>query len=61
MAQGKPQLKFERNPYNNFRDNRCHRRTTDGRTTDDGRTSRAKNEASSMKPCDVIEVAVHDL
>ncbi len=37
MAQGKPQLKFERNPYNNFRDNRCHRRTTDGRTTNDGR------------------------
>ncbi len=45
-AQGKPQLKFERNPCNKFRDNRCHRRTdgrTDGRmddgrrTTDDGR------------------------
>ncbi len=29
MAQGKPQLKFERNPCNNFRDNQCHRRTTD--------------------------------
>ncbi len=29
MAQGKPQLKFERNPCNNFRDNRCHRRTTE--------------------------------
>ncbi len=38
MAQGKPQLKFERNPCSNFRDNRCHRRTDDGRqTTDDGR------------------------
>ena len=36
MAQGKPQLKFERNPYNNFSDNRCHRRTTDGGTTNDG-------------------------
>ncbi len=30
MAQGKPQVKFERNPCNNFRDNQCHRRT-DGR------------------------------
>ncbi len=29
MSQGKPQLKSERNPYNNFRDNR----TTDGRWT----------------------------
>ncbi len=34
MAHGKPQLKFERNPWNNFRNNRCH-----GRTTDDGRIS----------------------
>ncbi len=34
MAQGKPQLKFERNPNIKFRDN-CD---TDGRTTDDGRT-----------------------
>ncbi len=35
MAQGKPQLKFERNPYIKFRDN-CDTdgRTTDGRTTD---------------------------
>ncbi len=31
MAQGKPQLKFERNLRNNFRDNGCHRRTTDSR------------------------------
>ncbi len=31
MAQGKPQLKFERNPCNNFRDNRCHRRTDEFR------------------------------
>ena len=37
MAQRKPQLKFERNPWNNFRDNRCHRRK-DGRTMD-GRTN----------------------
>ncbi len=42
MAQGKPQLKFERNPYIKFRDN-CDTdgrtddgQTTDGRTTDDG-------------------------
>ena len=35
MGQGKPQLKFKRNPYNNFRDNRCHRRTTGWRTTDE--------------------------
>ncbi len=34
-AQGKPQLKFERNPCNNFRDNRRHRPTTDGRRTTD--------------------------
>ncbi len=33
MAQGKMQLKFERNPWNNFRDNPCHRRTDDGRRT----------------------------
>ncbi len=32
MAQGKTQLKFERNPYVKFRDN-CD---TDGRTTDNG-------------------------
>ncbi len=29
MAQGKPELKIESNPCSNFRDNRCHRRTTD--------------------------------
>ncbi len=38
MAQGKPQLKFERNPYIKFRDN-CNTdvdgRTTDGRQTTD--------------------------
>ncbi len=28
MALGKQQAKFERNPRNRFRDNRCHRRTT---------------------------------
>ncbi len=32
MAQGKQQLKFDRNPCNNFRDIRCHRRM-DGRQT----------------------------
>ncbi len=42
IAQGKPQLKFERNPCVKFRDN-CDTdgrttdgRRTDGRTTDDG-------------------------
>ena len=36
MAQGKSQLKFKRNPCNRFRNNWCHRRTTnDGRTTDE--------------------------
>ncbi len=53
MAQGKPQLKFERNPRNNFRDNRCHTPTDDGRTTDEFRfhelcwhsqADRAKNQ-----------------
>ncbi len=34
MAQGKQQLKLERNPSNKFRDNRCHRQT-DGRQTKD--------------------------
>ncbi len=29
MAQGKQQIKFERYPYNNFRDNGSHRRMTD--------------------------------
>ena len=37
MAQGKPQLNFESDPCSNFRDNRCHRRTTDDGTTDDVR------------------------
>ncbi len=39
MAQGKPQLNFERNPCIKFRDN-CDTdgRTTVGRRTDDGRT-----------------------
>ena len=27
MAQGKQEVKFERNPWNSFRDNRCHRQT----------------------------------
>ncbi len=39
MAQGKPQLNFESNPCSNFRDNRCHRRTTDDRRTDGRRTN----------------------
>ncbi len=34
MAQGKPQVKFERNPCNNLTDNRCQRRMDDGRRTD---------------------------
>ncbi len=36
MAQGKPQLKFERNPCIKFRDNCDTDGRTDGRTTDDG-------------------------
>ncbi len=37
MAQGKPQLKFERNAYTKLRNN-CDTdgRTTDGQMTDDG-------------------------
>ncbi len=35
MAQGNPQLKFERHPCNNFRDNQCHRRTDVRRTNFD--------------------------
>ncbi len=31
MAQGGPQLKFERTPCNNFRDNQMDGRTDDGR------------------------------
>ncbi len=42
MAQGKPQLKFERNPWNNFRDNRC------GRTTD-------KDEFRTMSSADTVK------
>ncbi len=39
MAQGKSELKFESNPCSNFRDNRCHRLTTGGWTTDGRRTT----------------------
>ncbi len=55
MAQEKPLLKFESNPCNNFRDNRCHRRTdgqTDGRTdgrTDDGQKSHTMSSADRVK------------
>ncbi len=45
MAQGKPQLKFERNPCNNFRDNQCHRRTTG----DDRQKSRIISYADRVK------------
>ncbi len=39
--QGKHQPKFDRNPCNRFRDNRCHRRTDDGRqTTNDVRRTK---------------------
>ena len=52
MAQGKPQLKFERNSYNNFRDNRCHRRRTDGgRTTDDGQ----RTNFDFMNSADIVK------
>ncbi len=36
MAQGKPQLKFERDPCIKLRDNCDTDGRTDGRTTDDG-------------------------
>ncbi len=36
MAQGKQQLKFEKNPCNNFKDNRCHRQTDGRRMVIDG-------------------------
>ncbi len=46
MAQGKPQLKFERNPYIKFRDN-CD---TDGRTTDDRQIAIAWAQAELKMP-----------
>ncbi len=45
MAQGKPQLKFKRNPCIKFRDN-CD---TDGRTTDDGQKSHTMSSADRVK------------
>ncbi len=49
MAQGKPQLKFERNPCIKFRDN-CD---TDGRTTDgrmdDGQKPHTMTSADRVK------------
>ncbi len=39
IAQGKPQLKFERNPCVKFRDNCDTDGRTDGRRKDDGRTT----------------------
>ncbi len=56
MAQGKPQLKFESNPCNNFRDNRCHRRTdgrTDGQT--DGRTDGRRTNFDFMSSADIVK------
>ncbi len=44
MAQGKPQLKFERNPRIKFRDN-CD---TDGRT-DDGQKTHTMTSADRVK------------
>ncbi len=46
MAQGKPQLKFERNPCIKFRDN-CD---TDGRTKDD----RQRTNCDSMSSADIV-------
>ncbi len=51
MAQGKPQLKFESNPYSSFRDNRCHRRTTDDGTTEDGR----RTNFDFMSSADIVK------
>ncbi len=55
MAQGKPQLKFERNPCNKFRDN-CDtdgRRTDDGRT--DGRTDGRRTNCDFMSSADIVK------
>ncbi len=50
MAQGKPQLKFERNPCIKFRDN-CD---TDGRT--DGRTDdRRRTNCDFMSSADIVK------
>ncbi len=46
MAQGKPQLKFERNPCNNFRDNPMPQ-MDDGRT--DGQQSHTVSSADRSK------------
>ncbi len=53
MAQGKPQMKFQSNPGSNFRDNRCHGRTTyDVRqTTDDGR----RTNFDIMSSADIVK------
>ena len=47
MAQGKPQLKLERNPCIKFRDN-CD---TDGRWTDD----RQRTNCDSMSSADIVK------
>ncbi len=50
MAQGKPQLKFERNPWIKVRDN-CD---TDGRT-DDGRTDGRRTNFDLMSSADIVK------
>ncbi len=48
MAQGEAtQLKFERNPCINFRDNQCHRRTMDDRRRMDGRRTKSHTISSA--------------
>ncbi len=51
MAQGKPQLKFERNPCNNFRDNPSD--ATDRRT--DGRTDGRQTKFDFVSSADIVK------
>ncbi len=51
MAQGKQQLKFESNLCSNFRDNRCHRRTTVRRANFDFMSSADIVKQSWAKNC----------
>ncbi len=49
MSQGKQKLKFERNQCKNFKDIRCHRRTTEDERTTGGR--RMKGEFRFHELC----------
>ncbi len=51
MAQGKPQVKFERNPCIKFRDN-CD---TDGRTDERRTDDRRRTNCDSMSSADIVK------